>query len=102
MTCPQIALILSFALRHATSQKRLRPQARDVRNRNKTVLRRVRLELDITQEAMAEQMGIARTTYNALENNNGGITLKLARLVAKWTERDVFAVLVEYGEAVAR
>ena len=61
----------------------------------RTTLRRKRLELDLTQEAMAERMGLSRSKYSELENGKG-LTKKTAPLVAQQTGQSIGDVWNEY------
>jgi transcriptional regulator with XRE-family HTH domain len=66
----------------------------------RTSLRKTRLSLDITQEQMAQRMGISRSRYSQLENGRG-LTTNFARKIAAQTGQTVGQVFDEY-EALRR
>lgn len=116
LTCPRFGYIVSAILRHQETQRRAVTPPRHTRRpaqqrrqqerispqpqtRCTFSIGRVRRDLDLTQQAMARRMGIARTTYNQLENGktrSGSITMPLARLVAHFTGQTVAQVIAEY------
>lgn len=63
----------------------------------KNKIKILRAELSISQEELAEKMGVSRQTIHAIENNKYSPSLSLGMKIAKYFRKSVEAVF-EYEE----
>lgn len=55
-------------------------------------LRQLRLAKEVSQEKMAEELGVHRNTYASLEENPGKISIDQAKKISKFLEVTVDAI----------